>query len=163
MTPGRLAAGLGLIPAGAVGAWWLAVERPGGAPVEVSVAALHALWLCQMLVVVLFGPRLGALLGRRPATTALLAGVTITWPLVAVLGSATFLGVRALLLPQAALIAGACALPTAGAALVGAGPTGDTRRSRGWRSAAPTALALASVLAAAILWRTREQWLAWLT
>lgn len=155
MTPARLAAALGLLPAAAVGAWWLALERNGGAPAAVSVAALHALWLCQMLVVVLLGPRLGAALGRRAAATALATAVAIAWPLAAALGSATFLGARSMVLVQAALIAAAYALPAVGAAV-----TGEAHR---WRSAAPAALALASVLSAAALWWTRESWLAWLT
>lgn len=158
MRPGPLAAALGLIPAAAVGAWWLAMERVGGAPAGVSVAALQTLWLCQMLVVVLFGPRLGATVGRRAATAALCASVAIAWPLAAALGSATFLGARSMLLPQAALMAAACGLPALGAAVAG-----KAHGSRGWGGAAPTALALASVLSAAILWSTREHWLAWLT
>jgi hypothetical protein len=157
MTAGRLGAALGLPPAAALGAWWLAVQRLGGGPAALSVAALHALWLCQMLVIVLFGARLGVSLGRRTAASGLFAAIALAWPLTAAIGSATYLGARALLLPQAALIGAAWALPAVGAAVAGEAHGGR------WRNAAPTAIALASVLSAALLWWARARWLAWLT
>lgn len=161
MTTGRLAGWLGLVPSAAVGTWWLAVEwlaveHPGVSSLSEASDALEALWLCQLLCVVLFGPRLGAALGPRAAGSAFLMAIVIGWPLVALLWSATSLDARSALAAEAVLLASAYALPALGALLE------RTSRSDSGRDAIATLLSLGSTVCAALIWRSRDQWLAWL-
>lgn len=157
MTPERIAPAVGLAICGAATVWWAAstalLDSGGADPVRLARQLLAALLAARLLAIALLGPVLGAAMRPAAAMLALAALAATSWPLV-LLGAwaGGSRGVVAVLAEAALLIAGVAAVAL-GQVLQHFGLTrgGDAR-----------ICAATGVVAASIVWGTRERWLAWL-
>lgn len=144
-----------------VATWWLGevpnTTAAGASPLATSVDALHALWAIQIFSLVLLGPRLGTALGGRAAALALAGGIALSWPLAALIWSATPLAGWSVLRGELWVIATSLTLPMMGELIAR-----TTSRLHAGLLPSQTLVSVASVIAASLLWWTQAEWLAWL-
>jgi len=146
----------GLAVTAVTATWWLAAAHPvlatGGGPL-LAHEALVALWVGEAMALAFTVPRLAVLVPWHRLLIAVGAFMAAPAPLLALLWSAGAGDARALALGTGAILAGAALLALAGGSLAHAG-----RRT-------PLVLPVATIfgaILAALLWRGRDAWLAWL-
>lgn len=114
----RPAAIAGLALAVVVAVWWLTSTRLAldhGTDAGRSAAyALNALWLVRGMALAMLGVRAGALYGWRRGTRAGLGLIAPSWPLVALVWSASATSLTQVALAEFLLLAGSAALPSIG-------------------------------------------------
>lgn len=114
----RPAAMMGLALAVVVAAWWLTSTRLAldhGTDAGRSAAyALNALWLVRGMALAISGVRAGALYGWRRGARAGLGLISPSWPLVALVWSASAISLTQVALAELLLLAGSAALPSIG-------------------------------------------------
>lgn len=137
----RLGLVLGLLLAGAVGAWWLAATRAaligGGATATLAGQALFALSVARPMLVSVVGLRMAVLGGFGDGARTALPTLLAAWPLVALAWLASTVSLMHALATEAALVAYALLLAALGHGL------GRVLRAGRWPAAAATLLGVA--------------------